>query len=99
MKSMSQLTQEDIGKIADLAKIELTQAELSGYLADINNILGHLAMVSEAKIENPTNSFRFFNQLRVDSRDERDFDRDMILENIPNKSNDNYVKVNKVIKK
>jgi aspartyl/glutamyl-tRNA(Asn/Gln) amidotransferase C subunit len=96
---MSQLTIEDIKKLADLAKIEITVAETENYLKDINNILGHLSMVGQADVSDADRHLRFYNSLRTDILEKRDFDRETIFENIPNKSKDNYVKVSKVIKK
>lgn len=96
---MAQLTQDDIKKLADLAKIEITINEAENYMKDINNILGHLAMVAEAPTENVSTNFRFLNNLREDNLDTRDFSKDIIFQNIPAKSADNYVKVSKVINK
>lgn len=96
---MSQLTIDDIKKLADLAKIEITGDEEQKYLKDINNILGHVSMVTEAVIDDSEKVFPFVNYLREDVLENRDFDRDAIFANVPQKSNDNYVKVSKVIKK
>lgn len=96
---MSQLTIDDVKKLADLAKIEVTEKEVESYVKDINNILGHLSMVSNADTGNVTPDFRFVNNLREDILEERVFDRETIFKNIPNKSSDNYVKVSKVINK
>ncbi len=96
---MSQLTIDDIKKLADLAKIEITKEEEEKYLKDINNILGHISVVTEAKIEDADKVFTFVNSTREDVRAERDFDTQTIFANVPQKTADNYVKVSKVIKK
>jgi len=96
---MSQLRIEDIEKLADLAKIEITIAEKEQYLKDINNILGHISMISSADLGSVENTFRFSNNVRADALDKRDFDLNLIYQNIPSKSTDNFVKVSKVIKK
>lgn len=95
---MSQLTKGDIIKLAELAKIEVTEAEKDEYLKDINNILGHVSMVAEADTQGVEKDLKFYNSLRQDELEARDFDRELIFQNIPNKSG-NYVRVNKVIKK
>jgi aspartyl/glutamyl-tRNA(Asn/Gln) amidotransferase C subunit len=102
----AQLSKEDIVKLADLAKIEISIEETENYLKDINNILGHLSMVNEADLTNVENTFPFVNYTRADvakTQDggtaERDFDTETIFSDIPSKSKDNYVKVSKVIKK
>ena len=96
---MSQLNLEDIKKLADLAKIEVTDSESENYLKDINNILGHLSMVGDADVTDLKMNLRFYNTLRNDVLEPRDFNREAIFENMPNKSKDGYVKVSKVIKK
>jgi aspartyl-tRNA(Asn)/glutamyl-tRNA(Gln) amidotransferase subunit C len=95
---MSQLTLEDIKKLADLAKIEVTEAETVEYLKDINNILGHVSQVTEANTTGVDKQHRFYNTLRPDTLDNREYDRETIFKNIPDKSGD-YVRVAKVIKK
>lgn len=96
---MSKLTIDDIKKLADLSKIEITPEEEVKYLQDINNILGHVSMVSDADTSLIEKSFKFVNSLRLDVIEERDFDSDTIFANVPQKSKDNYVKVAKVLKK
>ncbi len=97
----AQLKEEDVKKLADLAKIEITIAENEQYLKDINNILGHLSMVnnfSSASDVARSSDLLFYNNTRKDG-ESRDFKKELILKNIPNKSTDNYVKVAKVINK
>jgi aspartyl-tRNA(Asn)/glutamyl-tRNA(Gln) amidotransferase subunit C len=96
---MSQLSIDDIKKLAELAKIEITSEEENKYLKDINNILGHISQVSGADTSGVENNFPFVNSLRQDILEQKDFDRDTIFKNVPSKSNDNYVKVAKVLKK
>lgn len=96
---MSKLSTEDIKKLADLAKIEITIAEAENYLQDINNILGHLSMVGNAQIQGIDNKYLFENSVRSDSLENRDFDLNLIYQNIPSKTADNFVKVSKVINK
>ena len=97
-----QLTNDDVRKLADLAKIEITENEVENYRQDINNILGHLAMVNEAVVAEVTTGEgeNFFNYTREDvlvGEENRDFDKQIIFNNIPSKSKDNQVKVSKVI--
>ncbi len=96
---MSQLTIDDIKKLADLAKIEITPQEEERYLKDINNILGHVSQVTEADTNDIEKTFAFVNNLRIDELEEKDFDANTIFANVPQKSKDNYVKVAKVLKK
>ena len=71
---MSKLITDDIKKLADLAKIEITIDEEEKYLKDINNILNHVSMVSEAVIENSDAKHTFYNNTREDVIEERDFE-------------------------
>jgi aspartyl-tRNA(Asn)/glutamyl-tRNA(Gln) amidotransferase subunit C len=98
-KLMSQLTIDDIKKLADLAKIEITSEEEQKYLKDINNILQHVSMVTEADTEGVEKVLPFVNYTREDILEPRDFSLDIIFQNVPQKSKDNYVKVAKVLKK
>lgn len=96
---MSKLSNEDIIKLSDLAKIEITDAERTEFLSDINNILSHLSLVGDAPVSDLENEFYFSNNVRADIETDRFFDRDAIFQNIPVKSEDDFVKVSKVIKK
>lgn len=100
--SKPDLTNEDVVRLADMAKIEVTAEEVESYKKDINNILGHLAMVDEAVVGDVVATGageKFFNYTRADVLEPRDFDVQTIFNNIPQKSKDNQVKVSKVIKK
>jgi Asp-tRNA(Asn)/Glu-tRNA(Gln) amidotransferase C subunit len=104
-----QLTNDDVKKLADMAKIEVTEQDVVNYKQDINNILGHLAMVNDAVVGDTTElgaGEKFFNYTREDvpkMQDGgtiiRDYSLQAIFDNMPNKSKDNQVKVSKVIKK
>ncbi len=106
---MTTLTIDDIKKLADLSKLAITSEEEERYLKDINGILGYVGQIANAdvagrNIEN-INMYNFHTALRNDDfRDEKSEEKnkkekDIILKNIPQKSDDNYVKVAKVIKK
>ena len=56
-------------------------------------------MIQEADTSEIEKTFTFVNSFREDILEEKDFDRNTIFTNIPQKSNDNYVKVAKVLKK
>lgn len=97
-----QLDNDEIKKLADLAKIEITETETEEYKRDINNILSHLALVNEAVIAEEGKigeGEAFINFTREDDLSERVFDTQTIFDNIPLISKDNQVKVSKVIKK
>lgn len=103
--SKPELTNQDIVKLADLAKIEINESEAESFKNDINSILGHLSLVNDAQVsgESGEDTELFYNYTREDilpvDQDERGFQRQIIFDNIPSKSKDNQVKVSKVIKK
>lgn len=97
--SKTDLSNEDILKLADLAKIEISSSELEEYKININNILTHLSLVAQAETTNTPSSQKFFNSLRSDSEDLREFNRELIFTNIPSKTSNNYIKVSKVLSK
>jgi aspartyl-tRNA(Asn)/glutamyl-tRNA(Gln) amidotransferase subunit C len=94
------ITLEEINKLADLSKLDLTEEEKQKYLNDINGILDHLNEIKSANLDEVTAQFPFFNHTRNDVLGEStDETREAIYKNFPNKSSDNQVKVNKVLKK
>ena len=106
---MTTLTIDDIKKLADLSKLAITDEEEEKYLKDINGILGYVGQIANAKIDGKNiediNMYNFHTITRNDDfRDEKNEEenkkeKEIIMQNIPQKSDDNYVKVAKVIKK
>lgn len=96
---MTHLSIDDIKKLKNLAKIDLTQEEEANYLNDLNNILDHVSQISEFKDDGINQKYEFDSIVRQDVANEHIFNREIIFQNIPQKSNDNFVKVPKVIKK
>lgn len=47
---MSKVTTEDIKKIASLAKLNLSETELSKYEKEFNNILDYISQISEVDV-------------------------------------------------
>jgi aspartyl/glutamyl-tRNA(Asn/Gln) amidotransferase C subunit len=104
-----QLGNDDVKRLADMAKIEVTEQDVENYKNDINNILGHLSLVNDAVVGDTNitgEGEKFFNYTRDDipkvedgGTELRAFSLQAIFDNMPNKSKDNQVKVSKVLKK
>jgi aspartyl/glutamyl-tRNA(Asn/Gln) amidotransferase C subunit len=106
---MTQLTEKDIENLANLSKLEMTKDEAQKYLKDINGILGYVSQIEKVEIADSdignTANYNFHTMLRDDvaqdgnTQVENQKAKDIIMQNVPNKSSDNYVKVVKVLNK
>lgn len=96
---MTQLTNQDVDRLSDLSKIELTNEEKNNLLKDINDILIHVSKILDFVPLATESKYPYDSQVKQDTPNVLDFDLQTIYENIPQKSSDNSVKVSKVIKK
>ena len=93
---------KDIEKLAELAKIELTDTEKDGLLKDLDSILDYVKQITEvdlpAQAGVPETKLDYANKntWREDKLEERDFSRDLIVEQFPD-SQDGFVKVKKIM--
>lgn len=97
---MTQIQEEDITKIADLARIRLTSDETTKFTKDIQSIVGFIDTVNNTEISDellkqegfaPTNKIREDKDLHTDYMSPQD-----IVSAAPNHQ-DNAVKVKKII--
>jgi aspartyl/glutamyl-tRNA(Asn/Gln) amidotransferase C subunit len=93
------LTTENITALAELAKIEITDVEREQYLNDINGILGHVSMIAGLDTANFENTYHFHTVARSDDGATWEFDQGVLMQNVPNKSEEGYVEIHKVINK
>jgi aspartyl/glutamyl-tRNA(Asn/Gln) amidotransferase C subunit len=106
---MTTLTIDDIKKLADLSKLAITNEKEEKYLKDINGILGYVGQIANAKIDGKNiedmNMYNFHTIIRDDQfrneneEEQNKKEKEIMMQNVPQKSDDNYVKVAKVIKK
>lgn len=107
---MTTLTIDDIKKLADLSKLAITEEEQEKYLKDINGILGYVGQIANANIPDITKKeikdFNFHTIVRNDEfkteteESGNKKEKEIMMQNVSGGiSNDNYIKVAKVIKK
>lgn len=94
------ITRQDIQKLAELARIKVTDAEADSYAKDAEAILGYVFDVGEASAAGQGDTHTALtNVMRTDGEPhERGLYTDAILAGAP-KTNEGYVEVRKVITK
>ncbi len=87
---------KDVENLAELARIELTEAEKIELLSDMDSILGYVKQIEEMKIEDVESEYRVHNVWREDKIETRDFSKEIIAEQFPDKQ-DGFLKVKKIL--
>jgi aspartyl-tRNA(Asn)/glutamyl-tRNA(Gln) amidotransferase subunit C len=96
---MSQLTTEEILKLAKLARLKLSDAELERYKSELDEILGYVEMLSSVDTDNlePTNQVTgLVNVFRADDVKEYVAKPDELLKQTPDHDG-RYIKVKRMI--
>lgn len=97
---MTQIQESDIKNIANLARISLTQDEVTGFTKDIQSIVGFIDMVNDTQVSDDLlkqEGFAPLNKIRQDKDMKTDYMTPQdIVEQAPNHQ-DNAVKVKKII--
>ncbi|HEY4494100.1 MAG TPA: Asp-tRNA(Asn)/Glu-tRNA(Gln) amidotransferase subunit GatC [Candidatus Paceibacterota bacterium] len=95
---------KDIEGLAELARIDLSQAEKESLLKDLDSILGYVKQIEEVEVVpdvgrpelgRPT-SGTSVNVWREDVAGARDFSRELIINQFPDKQ-DGFLKVKKIL--
>jgi len=88
----------DIEKLAELAKIELTNVEKASLLKDLDSILGYVKQIQEVEVEDENIEYENRNVWREDLSRQglAEFSEDLIKEQFPD-SQDGFVKVKKIM--
>ncbi len=87
----------DIEKLAELSKIELTDKEKEGLLKDLDSILGYVKQITEVDVKDTEVVYENRNVWREDEIDPSpDFSHDLIIKQFPD-SKDGFVKVKKIM--
>ena len=91
---MSQITTEEVKHVAELAKLEFAEQEISGFTETLGKIIEMVEMLEEVDTQNVPFTM---NVADNDSRMRQDvaaspFDREKLLENVPTHEN-GYIKV------
>jgi len=91
---------KDIEKLAELAKIELTDKEKDGLLKDLDGVLNYVKQIESVEVQDIQPEYQNRNVWREDlsmQADEKSvFSRDLIINQFPD-SQDNFIKVKKIM--
>lgn len=87
---------KDIENLAELAKIELAQAEKEALLKDMGNILGYVNQIEEVEVGETRPEYPNRNVWREDKLDPREFSKEEISSQFPD-AKDGFVKVKKIL--
>lgn len=96
---MAQLSNEDILKLAQLARLGLTAQEVEEYKTELNAILGYVEQLGDADIDglNPTSQVTgLTNVTRPDTVHDYGYTPKDLLKNVPTVEND-LIKVKRMI--
>lgn len=96
---MTKLSSDDILKLAKLARLKLSEAEVKSFQTDISQILGYVEMLDDVNTEGlaPTSQVTgLTNVMRTDELIDYGADQQALLKNAPRRE-DNYIKVNRMI--
>ena len=85
---------KDIDKLAELAKIELSDKEKEELLKDLDGILGYVKQIGEVDVEDIEIEHKIKNIWREDEAKNPVFSRDLIIKQFPD-SQDGFLKVKK----
>ncbi len=87
---------KDIEKLADLAKIELTEQEKESLVKDLDGVLAYVKQIESVEVENIEPEYLNKNVWREDEKKDSVFSRDLIINQFPDKQ-DGFVKVKKIL--
>jgi len=87
---------KDVEKLAELAKIELTQEEKETLLKDLDGILGYVKQIQEVDVAEIIPEYEHRNIWREDRVEERDFSGEIIRKEFPD-AQGGFVKVKKIM--
>ncbi len=87
---------KDIEHLAEVSKIELTEAEKAKLPKDLESVLAYIKQVEMFELPDVVPEHTHVNIWREDELLEREFSYDLIIEQFPDKQ-DNFVKVKKIL--
>lgn len=96
---MTQISRDDVAKLAALSSLQLDESEVEGLQADLQAILGYVEQLDELNTDGVEPSYQvtgLSNVLRDDIPESGDVSREELLALAP-ETKDNHVKVPKVI--
>jgi len=87
---------KDIEKLAELAKIDLSDPEKDVLLKDLDSILGYVKQIESIEVPDIKIDYSNKNIWRDDKAEPRDFSREQIISQFPD-AKDDFVKVKKIL--
>ncbi|MFA5932432.1 MAG: Asp-tRNA(Asn)/Glu-tRNA(Gln) amidotransferase subunit GatC [Candidatus Paceibacterota bacterium] len=87
---------KDVEKLAELAKIELSEDEKKGILKDMDGILEYVKVIEKVEVPDIEPEYKIKNVWREDKTETREFSKDIITEQFPD-SQDGFLKVKKIL--
>ncbi|MFN4181459.1 MAG: Asp-tRNA(Asn)/Glu-tRNA(Gln) amidotransferase subunit GatC [Candidatus Paceibacteria bacterium] len=87
---------KDIETLAELARLDLPADEKSALVGEFSGILEYVDIVRGADVDDVKLSPEHYNAWREDEYTERDFDRESILKQFPDRDGD-FLKVKKIL--
>ena len=96
---MAQLTRDDILKLARLARLDLSEAEISEYSSELSEILQYVEMLQQVDVSGlaPTNQVTgLTNVTRSDEIVDYGYQVSDLLKNVPSVEND-HIKVKRML--
>lgn len=94
------LTKGDVIKVANLAHLKLTSGEIDNFVEEINEILKYVKQLQSADVKNlkPTDQVSgLSNVWREDKVIDYGYKAADLLKNVPKLSDDNHIKVNRMV--
>jgi len=85
-----------VEKLAELARIELSEEEKKGLLSDMDSILGYIKQIEEVKINEEKTLDSIINVWREDKIEPREFSRELIVGQFSD-TQDGFLKVKKIL--
>lgn len=96
---MAKLSRDDVLNLAQLAKLDLTEEEISQFQHELSDILGFVEQLSEVDVDGlqPTTQVTgLTNVTRPDRIKDYGVDQQALLKNVPSRQG-NYIKVRRVL--
>lgn len=97
---MAKLSNKDVLKLAQLARLKLSNDELHSFTAEINEILGYVEQLQTVDVEGiePTSQVTGLeNVTRQDSISQNIPSKEELLKNVPDATAEGYIKVKRIL--
>ena len=96
---MAKIKKEDVEKMAQLSRLELTDEEKEKFAGQFSDILGYVEELSEIDDKNiePIDQITGLSNVSREDKITNDCDRSKMLENVPEQQ-DGFIKVKSILK-